>query len=138
MKSHFEGSMPLMGRICMLGVLALFMLGCSSGEPSISGFGFGSSRTVTVGDTFEIRLPVAENGARLWQITSYDSLFLTLASNTRAEATSPGSGSSEIVIPILARQSGETTIEVTQRISGQDRLAGRIPKVKQFHIRITP
>ena len=114
-------------------LVLLAAIGCSSKEPTISGFGLGASRAVSVGDTFEIRLPVGENGERLWRITSYDSYFLTVAANTRAETTSDGSA---IVMPILARQVGDTTIEVTERVSMQDRAAGREPRTKTFKVQI--
>ena len=89
--------------------------GCAGGGgsgPQLSGFGIGDSRSVSVGEMIDMRLPLREDGSREWRVTSWDSRYISIAS--RPEFITGANGRPEMLLRARARTPGETTIEVSQ------------------------
>ena len=119
-----------MGRVLILGLILLTMTpACSSGGPTLSGFAFGETRLVSVGEVVELRLPLREDGSRQWRVTSYDSLYLALVQRPGVETAADGSR--HIVARATARRAGSTTVELTEVGTG-----GTKPKSARFEVRI--
>ena len=114
--------------LCVAGVL---LGGCSQNKPTMSGFALGDLRIVSVGDTITLRAPAAPNGGRQWRVSSFDSLFLTMARGPQLEVDKKGRAF--IVTRAIARTAGETTVTL-QEVASQ---AGRKPRVVEFDLRIT-
>lgn len=95
----------------------------------MSGFAIGSTRIVSVGEVVELRMPLHESGSRQWRVTSYNSLYLSVAGRPRVEVSA--NGSREMVVTAQARTPGETQIEVTEIVA-----RGTKAEVVRFKVRI--
>jgi hypothetical protein len=105
--------------------------GCSSDGPKMSGFGFGSTRIVQVGQIVELRLPLGQDGSRTWRVTSYDSLYLAIAGPPTVAVD--GNGKEQLVLVARAKLPGKTEVQVTEMVS---RSAGRAPRIETFKVEI--
>jgi hypothetical protein len=99
---------------------AVPMVGCASRDsPSMSGFAFGDTRVVSVGDVVELRVPRRADGSRQWRVSSYDSFYIQLISNPQPVQRADGSW--EMLIRARARTAGETEVVVSELLPpGQD------------------
>jgi hypothetical protein len=99
---------------CPTLVLACVILlgACAGGGPSVSGWGLGNTRVVKVGEVVEFRLPMGPDGSRQWRVTSYDSLYLSVAGPPRPARKADGSF--ELLVRATARTQGETEIGLTE------------------------
>lgn len=113
--------------VCSLALAA--HAGCSPGDPSVSGFGLGNNRVVSVGETVELRIPIDEQGTRTWRVSSYDSLYLTLSSQPRVVREDDGSYA--VRFTARAKTPGETTVVLTEVTPGIE-----APRTKSFTFRI--
>lgn len=115
----------------MLLVLAAAMLmSCKSDGPSLTGLSLGSTHYVKVGDVVELRLPIAADGSREWRVTSYDSLYLTVASRPRV--VEGPKGRPVLLMTARAKTPGKTEVELTEVVP-----PGDLPQVKTFKVHIS-
>jgi hypothetical protein len=111
---------------------ALLLSACAADTPQVSGFAFGDTRMVSVGDVVELRIPLEADGTREWRVSSYDSLYLALVG--RPSVDTDAAGRSSLVFSARAKTRGRTTVEL-EEVPGP-RTEGRPPRTMRFKISI--
>ncbi len=117
-------------------VIALSLLvgaGCGGG-PSVSGFSVGSARFIGVDETLTVKLPLGEDGTRLWRVSSFDSAFLTPL-NRQVVGTGR---SARLVITARTRLPGTTELEIVEVLTPTEMAQGMAPRTKKYKIEIVP
>jgi hypothetical protein len=125
----------LAGAIVILAA-SIVLIGCSSSkEPSVSGFGIGNSRLVTVGDPVVITLPASsQSGAPEWRLKTFDSGRLQLVQRPRLEPVGSGNRR-QWTVRFLARGLGDTIVEF-ERVRLRDDGGGRLGETRRFTISV--
>ncbi|MCP3902386.1 MAG: protease inhibitor I42 family protein [Planctomycetes bacterium] len=124
----------LVGAIMILAV-SISLTACSSSGPTVSGFGFGNSRLVSVGDPVVIRLPAStRTGQAEWRLTSFDSGRLQLVQRPTLEAAG-SSSRRQWTVRFVARGFGDTTVEFS-RVQLRDDGGGRLGETRRFTISV--
>ena len=119
----------LFAHLAAVAIAALVIAGCNSGGPKMSGFAIGSTRIVSVGEVVELRMPLQESGDRQWRVSSYNSLYISMAGRPRVEVSS--NGTREMIVTARARTPGDTEIELTEIATRSTK-----PKVVRFKVKI--
>lgn len=123
------------GRPGFLGWPALAVLlvsaACASNGPRMGGLSIGGTHFLKVGDVVELTLPVAADGTRAWRVSSYDSLYLSIAE--RPQVVQGKDGKPVLRIKARAKTPGKTTVEVTEVAPPR----GQVPRVESFKVNIS-
>jgi len=113
--------------------VSIALVACSSGEPTVSGFGFGDSRLVSVGDPVIIRMPASsQTGQPEWRLKSFDSGRLQLVQRPTLEQIG-NSNRRQWTIRFVARGLGDTVVELERIRRGNDG-RGTIGATRRFTI----